>query len=452
MADLSQDIVQEIGVLVESRADALIQNLLPDLHPADLADLFDYLGSEDRAYVFGLLSSEQRSAVLLELDERRREELVDEMAPREITQLVEHLDSDDAADLVGELEEPVRTEVLSQLEKSDADELRTLLAYPDDSAGGIMAGEFLSLPPTTRVVEAVDAIRAAAEDIDPYFVYVADEGSRLRGTVPLRALLLSKAGTTLEEILTPAELVIPPEMDQEEVARLFKRYDAVEAPVVDALGRMLGVITVDDVVDVIEEEAEEDIARLAGTGDESASMDSVLYATRRRLPWLLVGLLGGLLSALVLSRFEVSLRTLVSLAFFVPVITATGGNVAIQSSSITIRGLALGPTAYRAMGRRLFREFLVSLLNGLACGIILGGIVAAWLHEPMFAVLIAGSLFSVVLLATMLGSLVPILLNRVGIDPALAAGPFLTASNDIVGILVYLSLARLLLIGRGAIG
>jgi len=445
MADLSEDIVEEIEALLESRADALVQNLLPDLHPADLADLFDTLGSDNRTYLFGLLTPEQRSEVLLELDARHRGELVEDLAPREISQLVEHLDSDDAADLVGELEEPVRAAVLSQLEKSDADELRTLLAYPDDSAGGIMAQEFLSLDPATTVAQAVDAIRAAAEDIDPHAVYVAAENRAFLGTVPLRSLLLSKAGTRLQEILTPAELVVPPEMDQEEVARLFKRYDALEVPVVDASGQMLGVITVDDVVDVIEEEAEEDMARLAGTGDEGPAMDSVLYATRRRLPWLLVGLAGGLLSALVLSRFEISLEALVSLAFFVPVITATGGNVAIQSSSITIRGLALGPTAYHAMGRRLFKEFVVSLLNGLACGAILGGVVAFWLRDPRFAVLIAGSIFSVIILATMLGSLVPIALNRVGIDPALAAGPFLTASNDIVGIIVYLSLAGLLL-------
>jgi len=404
--------------------------------------MMDALDGESRAYLYELLDETVRSEVIVELDERHRGKLVEEMAPGEIRELVERLESDDAADLVGELDAPIRDEVLRDMDRSDAEELRTLLAYPEDTAGGIMAAEFLTLPPESSVEHAIDTMRKNAGELENiYNVFVAPDGGALEGRVVLRDLLIAPRGTPLTDLMKPAN-TLQPEMDQEEVACLFRNYDEIEMPVVNVAGRMLGVITIDDVVDVIEAEAEEDIARLSGTVDESAVTDSVLHATGRRLPWLVVGLVGGLLAAVVLSRYELSLREVVSLAFFVPVVNAMGGNVAIQSSAIAVRSLALGSGANRALGRRLFKEFLVSVLNGLVCGLILAVVVAFWLNTPWLAILVGVTLFAVILIATTVGAVVPVLLDRFKIDPALAAGPFVTTANDVLGVLVYLSLAN----------
>ncbi len=448
MADLSPDVIEELLELVERRHDALIRNILPDLHPSEIARMLDALDADARAYLFGLLKPEVASEVLLELDELHREKLLDEMAPKEITRIVKHLDSDDAADLVGELEEPVKTEVLGRLDREEADTLRTLLAYDEDSAGGIMASEFVGISPAAGVDDAIQMIRENAEKMeDIYTIYAVDDEGKLRGVVSLRALLLARRGARLESIMEEPELTVPPEMDQEDVALRVRQYDLVEVPVVDGEGRMLGVITVDDVVDVLEEEADEDLARMTGTGDESVVTDSVLHASRHRLPWLLVGLGGGILAAYFLSRFELSLdlREFISLAFFVPVIMAMGGNVAIQSSSIAVRSLALGESAYRVMGRRILKEFLVSLLNGLVCGGVLAIVAGFWLNARWLALLIGVALFAVILISTTVGAFVPVILHRMRIDPALATGPFVTTSNDVLGIVVYLSLARWLL-------
>jgi magnesium transporter len=445
MSALSDDVIAEVRELVASRDDALVRNLLPDLHISDVAGLLDSLDAEARAYLFDLLDDEARSSVLLELDERHRGQLVDEMAPREISEIVGRLESDDAADLVGELEDPVRDEVLRRLDRDDAQELRSLLAYPDDSADGIMASEFMLLPPGGTVEQAIHEMRARAGELgDIYNVFVAPEGGPLAGSVALRDLLIARRGARLEDVMTPTPTV-PPEMDQEDVARLFRNYDVIEMPVVGSDGRMLGVITIDDVVDVMEEEAAQDMARFAGTVDESAAVDSVLHATSRRLPWLVVGLAGGLLAALVLSRYELSLKEVVSLAFFVPVINGMGGNVAMQSSAIAVRSLALGSGAYRALGRRVLKEFLVSVVNGLVCGVVLAVVVGFWLKMAWLALLIGASLFSVILIATTVGAFVPVTLDRMKIDPALAAGPFVTTANDVLGVIVYLSLAKLII-------
>lgn len=445
MTVLSDDVIAELRELVAGRDDALVRNLLPNLHVSDIARLLDSLDADARAYLFGLLDAESRSAVLLDLDERHRGQLVDEMASPEIRAIVERLDSDDAADLMGELEDPVRDEVLRSLDREDARELRVLLAFPEDTAGGIMASEFLLLDPGATVEQAISEMRAHAGELgDVYSVFVAPFGGPLAGSVALRDLLIAGRGARLGDVMTPTPTV-PPEMDQEEVARRFRAYDVIEMPVVGPDGRMLGIITVDDVVDVMEEEAAEDIARLAGTIDESAVADSVRHATTRRLPWLIVGLGGGLLAALALSRYELSLREVVSLAFFVPVINAMGGNVAMQSSSIAVRSLALGSGAYRALGRHVLKEFRVSLVNGLVCGMLLALVVGLWLETAWLAALIGTSLFSVILISTTVGAFVPVVLDRMKVDPALAAGPFVTTANDVLGVIVYLSLAKLII-------
>jgi magnesium transporter len=442
MERLPAGTIDELLDLIEHRQDAMIRNILPDLHPADVADLLDSLGSDDRAYLFDVLSPAIASEVLPELDQRHREQLVEEMEPAEISEFVGQLSSDDAADIVGELEEPVRKQVLARLGREEAQELRSLLEYKEESAGGIMASEFLALGPTATVEDAIRSIRETAGEIPQvYFLYVLSDDRRLLGVVSLRSLLLARRGATLESLMAPPEVRVPPEMDQEEVARRFRQYDLVEVPVVDAESRMLGVITIDDIVDVIEEEAQEDVARMTGTVDESVVTASVLHAVGRRLPWLLVGLGGGLVSALVISRYEVNIRELVGLAFFVPVITAMGGNVAIQSSSIAVRALAMGEGAYRVMGRRILKEFLASLLNGFVCGAFLGFIAGVWLDAEWMAMLLGAALFAVIIVGTTVGAVVPVVLNRLRIDPALATGPFVTTTNDVLGIVVYLSLA-----------
>ncbi len=448
MADLAPEVIDELLDLVERRHDAMIRNILPNLHFSEIARLLDALDTDDRDYLFDLLDPEVASEVLIELDDHTREDLLEDMPPEEISEYVEHLDSDDATDIIGELDEPVQEDVLERLDDEDAEAVRSLLVYDEESAGGIMASEFISLAPSSSVDEAIRTIRELVDEMPNLTaIYTVDETERLSGVVPLSALLLAKRGTILQGLMEPPELTVPPEMDQEEVARRVSQYDLVEVPVVDENKRMIGVITVDDVVDVMEEEADEDLARMTGTVAESVVADSVLHASGHRLPWLLLGLAGGILAAYIMSRFEnaLSLKEFVNLAFFIPVIMAMGGNVAIQSSSIAVRSLALGEGAYRAMGRRILKEFLVSLLNGLVCGGVLAIASGLWLGSFWLAILIGVALFCVILISTTIGALVPVILDRMKVDPAIGTGPFVTTSNDVLGIVVYLSLAHWLI-------
>lgn len=441
-AVVDEAMVGDVEALVADGARGMVLNLVADLHPADLGDLVGHLSVEAGQQLLRWLPDETAGALLPELESAHRAEILDGVSPEEIAALVDHLDTDDAADVLADVDDAVAEAVLPRLE--DAEEVGGLLAYAEDTAGGLMGTEFVAVPVGATVGEATEEVRRQAETVDPiYVVYAVDDGGRLVGVIPLKRLLLAPAQARIGDVAEPGVIAVEPDRDQEEVARLMERYDLVHLPVVAPDGRLLGRISIDDVVDVIREEAEEDIQRAAGlTGDEELS-SSVFAVSRGRLPWLAIGMAGASLSGLVIKTFEGELAQAIVLASFIPLVTATGGNAAIQAAAIAVQGLTSGDLWVGEGLRRLVKEATVALLNGLALGLGLGLVVLLLgIGEPeRLAATVGLTLLFVVVVATTNGALIPLLLQRVGIDPATSMGPFVTTLNDIIGLTVYFLVA-----------
>jgi magnesium transporter len=418
---------------------------LAALHAADVADLLEELEPEEAASVFNLLDTQRAAEVLEQMSELARHDLLDVLSTDRVAAVVQEMVSDDAADVLGELPPDRADQALALLSKEDRDEVRPLLAYDEESAGGIMAAEVVSVRHDALAAEAIESVREQADEVgDLHYVFVTDRRGRLVGLLDLKSLLLARPGVPVRRIMEKDVVAVTPETDQEEVANLARRYDLMAVPVVDAQGRLIGRITIDDLVDVMAEEASEDISRMAGTDPEEIGQESVLRISRHRLPWLVTGLLGGIASAAVLSHFETSLQNVIALAFFVPVVTAMAGNVAIQSSAITVRGLATGEIGGHEVWATIVRELGVSLLNGLVCGLLAATVAGIW-RGTSIGIIVGSAMLTVVVIATVVGTTVPMALRRLGVDPAMATGPFVTTSNDIIGILIYLTLAAHLL-------
>jgi magnesium transporter len=421
-----------------------------DSHPADVAELMQHVDEEAALALFLSLDSERQAEVLPELADNLREAVL-EVLPRErLVPLLNEMESDDAADVVQdlqELDEELAEDVLQDLDVELREDLDQLLEHEDDTAGGVMALEFVSVGAQFTVDEAIHEVRRLAEDSeveDIYAVFVVDGDGRLLGTVSLQRLLLARRGQRMAEIMDPDVISVRADTDQEQVAAVARKYDLASIPVVDGNGVLLGRVTLDDVYDIAHEEAAEDLSRMAGTVEDVLERSS-LTVVRQRAPWLLVGLAGGLVNAVVMSRFEADLRALLSASFFVPVVMGMGGNVANQSSTIVVRGLATGELNVKDLLPRLWKESKVGLLLGLACSGTLLGVVWLWMGNAATAGVIALSMACVILQATVAGAFVPLLLKRLGADPALATGPLLATSNDILGLGVYLTLVSLLL-------
>ncbi|GJM43659.1 MAG: magnesium transporter MgtE [Gemmatimonadota bacterium] len=422
-----------------------------DSEPADLAAACRHLQEDDIVELLKLLPEEISADVIVELGDDLREDILQRLTPKEIADVVEEMATDDAADVVSELEEAKAVEVVDLLEEEDRREIAVLLSYPEDSAGGIMRLEVVWVRSDRTAARAIEKIRELYGEVreDFYIVYVTDREGTLLGRIPLPRLILADPDARVTDVMEEIGQQAYAEQDQEEVAKIFRKYDLVSLPVVDRDQKLLGVITVDDIVDVIHEEAEEDYSRLAGTDEEEFQEESVLRKASLRLPWLVTGLVGGVLSAVVLSRFETSLRSVIALTFFVPVIMAMGGNVAIQSSAVMVRGLALGEINARDGMARLGRELGVSVITGAVCAILIFFAAWLWWNDIRLGIVVGGAMLAVILISTSVGAFVPLSLDRFRIDPALATGPFVTTSNDILGILIYLSLASWIYGGVG---
>jgi len=440
--EIDEQLVDDIAALLASGQHGMVLNLVADLHPGDLARLISRLSRDEARLLFDWLPADVGGVVLADLDDAFRAELLEEVQPERLTALIDELDTDDAADVLADLAEEVALQVLPALE--DAEDLRELLGYPEDTAGGIMAAEYVAVPSTWTVAEATEEVRRNAETVEAIFaVFVIDEQEMLRGVVTLKRLLLSPADARIGDIMKSEVIAVTTDVDQEEVARVMERYDLVSLPVVDTQGRLVGRITIDDIVDVIREEAEEDLQLMSGiTGDEETT-DSVFRVSRGRLPWLLLGLLGAGFSGMVIGFFEQGLEQAIVLASFIPIVTAMGGNAAVQSAAIAVQGLTSGELWLSDMIKRAGKEVAVALINGLVIAMLLSGVVVVFgLGDVMrLALTLALTMFSVVLLATTNGTLIPFLLKRLGIDPASAMGPFVTTLNDIIGLTVYFLIA-----------
>lgn len=450
--EVDAELTENISALIDTDQRGMVMNLVADLYPADLSSLLTHLPFDEATQLFQWLPIEDASEVLAELDSNFRTQLLGQVQPGRLTALLDELDTDDAADVLAELPDELAQHVLPHLE--DAADVEELLGYPEDTAGGIMGTEYVAVHAAWTVADATEEVRRNAERIgEIYGVFVVDEEEHLQGIVSLKRLLLSPSHASVESIMERDILSVETHLDQEEVARIMQRYDLVSLPVVDSARRLVGRITIDDVVDVIREEWEEDIQRMSGVSGDEGPSDSVRRIVRGRLPWLLIGLVGAGLSGVVIGGFEGVLEEAVILATFIPIVTAMAGNAGIQSSAIVVQGLASGEVWSTDVVRRLSKELLVGVINGTILAILLGLAVVA-LPTALLALGILPSVFAdvaltrlaiasglslllVVLLATVIGTGVPLLLQRMSIDPALATGPFITTSNDILGLGVY---------------
>lgn len=450
MQEELQEIYEQVRAAFEREDPQAAAGLVVGLAAADVAELFAGLDRDEKIEIVRRLPPEDAAAVLSEVDDRSLPELFELLQDEEIVGLLDELDSDDAADIVGQLEDVDADRLvalLDQVDHQDAVEISELLRYPEDSAGGLMAKEYLSVGRGATVGKVVAALRRLDEGelLTLHSCFVTDRAGRLVGAVPLLRLLLSDPAAKVADIMEADPLSVDVMVDQEEVAHIFRKRDLFSLPVVDESRRLLGRVTVDDVIDVLTEEADEDVARLAGSNPEELGEVSVLRISRARLPWLMLGLFGQLLAALVLGGFEASLQEFVVLTLFIPMVMATAGNTGIQTSTIMIRRLVTsGSTALRP-ARQVGRELSVSTVNAAVLGLTILLVLWLWKSDPVVGIVIGLALASVVLLASVVGTVVPLFLHRVGADPTVATGPLITTINDVLGLLAYLGLANWLL-------
>lgn len=446
--ELSKEYLESLRESIALEDVVYIRESMVDAKKADIAALLDELTMEEALFVLRSLDPSFSADVLIELDEDPQYKVIKEMEPSELASLIDEMESDDAVDVLNQLVVTDREEVIRQLEKKEKSlHILELLRYDEDSAGGLMAKEIIKANQNWSVVQTIDEIRRQAENVDKIFsIYVVDNQEKLMGRVALKKIILAAADTKISDLYEDNIISVPTHMDGEEVAEIMRRYDLEAVPVVNVKNKLVGRITVDDILDLIREQAEEDIQAMTGISDDVEESDSVYRLSRARLPWLLIGMVGGLLGAGFIGFFEEGLNAVTALAFFIPLITATGGNVGIQSSTLVVQSLANKSVFEDSLFKRLLKVLVVALLNGLVLSsFVLLTVVFAYGQPIEFGMVVSIALFSVVLLASFMGTLTPILLDKVGINPAMASGPFITTANDLLGLAVYFSVAMLLL-------
>ncbi|MDX1317327.1 MAG: magnesium transporter, partial [Xanthomarina gelatinilytica] len=433
--------------LIETKNDKELQQLLKGFHYADIAEILDEVNLEEAMYVIKLLDSETTSDVLMELDEDNREKVLKNLSAKEIAEEIEELDTDDAADIIAELPEERQQEVISQiLDEEHKAEITELLAYDEDTAGGLMAKELVKVFETWTVAGCLRRIRGQAKDVRRvHSIYVVNKQNKLIGRLSLKDLIVAKSDQKIADIYIKSVDYVKVDEDVEEVARVMQKYDLEAIPVVDEDMVLLGRITIDDIVDVIRDEADKDYQMAAGISRDVEADDSIWKLTIARLPWLLIGMFGGLGAASIIEHFNQSMGSFIVLLSFVPLIQATAGNVGVQSSAIVVQGLANDSVDGNIL-KRLFKEFILGLVNGFAIALIGLGITHFVFGTPyIVSITIAIALVAVIIMAALIGTFIPIFLDKRGIDPAVATGPFITTSNDVFGILTYFLIAKLIL-------
>lgn len=438
--------LEEIEKKIAKRDKRWLAKFFSRSHPADIATILDRADDSDKAYLFSLLSKEQAPDVLAEVEEETARGILEALDIKRLSGIVAELESDEAVDVIGALPPAKREEVLRKISPEQRRELKQLLRYGEETAGGIMATEYVAVSDEVTADEAIGQIRAQADEVEEvYNVYVLDKGDKLVGHLPLKKLLLSGGKTKVSQIMDPEVVKITTDMDQEEVANIFSKYDLVSVPVVDKAGKLVGRITVDDVLNVIEEEFTEDMYKMAGSDGEELLKGSPFKVARIRLPWLFICLLGEMISAGVIGYFSGTLKQVIALAAFIPVIMAMGGNIGIQSSTITVRGIATGHIDLSHRRRLLLREIGIGALMGITCGAIVGLLAALSYAEYTLALVVGTAMFSAITVSATIGMFIPLVFRHLKIDPAVAAGPFITTINDIVGLGIYFLLATLML-------
>ncbi|WP_158730097.1 MULTISPECIES: magnesium transporter [unclassified Flavobacterium] len=444
---ISKVLIQELEQLIQNKNDQQLEVLLNDMHHADIAEILDELDFNEATYIFKVLDSEKTAEILLELEDDLRENILSRLSPKEIAEELDELETNDAADIIAELSQDLKAEVISELQDVEhAKDIVDLLRYDEDTAGGIMHKELVKVNENWNVLTCVKEMRIQAENISRvHSIYVVDDEDRLKGRLSLKDLLTTSSRTPINDVYIRKLNSVKVDTEDVEVARIMQKYDLEAIPVVDELGRLVGRITIDDIVDVIKDEADEDYQLAAGISQDVEADDSIFEHTKARLPWLVLALLGGFISVKVLGLFEGAMLQHGNLFFFTPLIAAMAGNVGVQSSAIIVQGLA-NNTLSGSLFNRLIKEVSLSLLNGviLACILFIGSHFLLNV-EIIIGVIVTTALISVIIIASLIGTSIPLLLDKFGIDPALATGPFITTSNDICGILIYFSIAKMIL-------
>ena len=444
--EITTEFLEKLTSYIEGSQNKPIIGFFEEMHYADVAEILDELSFDKVVYIIKLLDSEKTSAVVMELDEDIREKILQNLSAKEIAEEVEELDSDDAADIIGELSEERQEAVMSQIEDEEqVKEIEELLTYDEDSAGGLMAKELVKVNENWSVLKCVREMRMQAEKVTRvHSIYVVDDLDKLKGRLSLKDLLITSTKTAISEVYIPNVDFVNVHDNLDEVSNKMRKYDLEAIPVVDNDGILLGRITIDDIVDVIKEEADKDYQLAAGLTQDVEADDSILQLTKARLPWLFLGLLGGVGAFLIMQMFENTFSENAILFFFTPLIAAMAGNVGVQSSAIIVQGLA-NDDVKGSINSRLIKEMLLATLNGIVLALFLFLFVWLSVGNINTALAISVSLVAVVIVAGLIGTFVPLFLNKQGIDPAIATGPFITTSNDIFGILIYFMIAKIIL-------
>ncbi|MBD3581762.1 magnesium transporter [Flavobacterium selenitireducens] len=444
---VSKELISQIEGLIRSKDDRQLESLLNDLHPADIAEILDELDANEGTYIFKILDTEKTAEILLELDDNIREDILERLSPKEIAEELDALDTNDAADIIAELPQSRKEEVILELQDMEhAKDIVELLRYDEHSAGGLMHKELVKVNENWNVLTCVKEMRIQAENVSRvHSIYVVDDEDRLKGRLSLKDLLTTSTKTAISDVYIRKLNMVKIDTEDVEVARIMQKYDLEAIPVVDEMGRLVGRVTIDDIVDVIKDEADKDYQLAAGISQDVEADDSILDLTKARLPWLVLALLGGFISVHVLGLFEGAMKEHGGLFLFTPLIAAMAGNVGVQSSAIIVQGLA-NDTISGSLFNRLLKEVMLSLLNGSILAIILFlGSHFLLDVETVVGFIVTIALVSVIVIASLIGTFIPILLDKFGIDPALATGPFITTSNDICGILIYFSIAKMVI-------
>lgn len=443
---ISKDLIQQLEQLIQSKNDQQLEVLLNDLHHADIAEILDELDFDEATYIFKVLDSEKTAEILLELEDDLRENILRRLSAKEIAEELDELDTDDAADIIAELPQSKMEAVISELEDVEhAKDIVDLLRYDEDTAGGLMGKELVKVNENWNVLTCVKEMRHQAENVTRvHSIYVVDDEDRLKGRLSLKDLLTTSTKTPISEVYIKKVDYVKVDTPDVEVARIMQKYDLEAIPVVDEMGRLVGRITIDDIIDVIKEEADQDYQLAAGITQDVEAGDSVFEMIKARLPWLLIGMVIELIASLVLKDNQTSVQQYSTLIIFVPLLSATAGNIGVQASAIVVQGLANG--SLQEFSRKyLSKEITVAMISGIIISSFLFLYHSLMYQEYMVGLAISISLVVVILFAATLGTLVPLFLHKNKIDPAIATGPFITTTNDVFGIMIYFGIARLIL-------
>ncbi len=445
--ELSKEYLDLVVQAVEQQDNAFILETMEGVDPADISLLLEEATSDNTKYVLDLLQNEVGAEVIEELEEDTRQDFLKELSPDEIAEYIEEMESDDAVDVINDLPVRVREEVIAAIkDPENAAHIQELMRYDEDCAGGLMAKEMIVANVNWTILQTIEEIRRQAENVEKiYSIYVVDDRQKLLGKVSVKRIILSNDNISIKDIYDEDIKAVETYMDEEEVADIMQKYDLDAVPVVNLQGKLVGRITIDDIVDVITEQAEEDMQLMSGISADVEEDDSIWAISKARLPWLMIGLVGGTLGAWAIGFFEGDLESNAALAFFIPLVMATGGNVGIQSSTLVVQSLANRSAFTESFGKRIAKMFLVAIFTGIVLAAISFGIVYIWKGDADLGKVVAISLICVIMLASFTGTSTPLILDKFGINPALASGPFITTTNDILGIIVYLAIANLLL-------